>query len=243
MKIKIYCGLCLVEEEVHKVLPDAIVAPPMKRGQILSDIESGVNVIGIADGSFHQAHAVSVNELRDGLRCGIAIYGSSSMGALRAAELASYGMHGSGKIFEYITQSECFRDDFVGQVYSAHDDTLIKLSIPWVDFFFYLESKRAEQLLDLESQERLLALFTKLDYPDRTSIGLENLIKAEGTFSKEVMILAKGAFTQTLNQKKRDGQGMLELIKKDIRRVEILNANFDLIPDWIPPPIARDVDL
>src|SRR5262245_29975157 len=113
MKIKIYSGVSLSVPQIHKVLPKADVAPPVKRGDLHRDLGAGVQVIGIVDGEFLQSLAVSPTEIVDAMRVGIRVFGAGSIGALRAAELDVLGMVGCGRIYEQIRGNRYFRDDYL----------------------------------------------------------------------------------------------------------------------------------
>ena len=58
------------------------------------------DAIGIVDGYFAHVPSVWHKEILHALSAGIPVYGAASMGALRAAELAQFGMVGVGRIFE-----------------------------------------------------------------------------------------------------------------------------------------------
>ncbi|OYW12122.1 MAG: hypothetical protein B7X34_02220, partial [Acidobacteriia bacterium 12-62-4] len=64
-------------------------------------------------GYFEQRLSVWHKEILWAMEAGIAVYGASSMGALRAAELAAYGMRGVGAIFEKFHSGEWLDDDEV----------------------------------------------------------------------------------------------------------------------------------
>ena len=136
MRIKIYSGLSLGEAAVKKVLPEAEVCGPIKRSDLLGDIRERVNIVGIIDGEFLQSVAVSPTNIRDALRHGLKVYGSSSMGAMRAAELDAYGMIGCGKIYEAIKATPYFKDDHLGQIFYRGTELA---SLPFVDLWFGLE--------------------------------------------------------------------------------------------------------
>src|SRR5687768_15165582 len=102
VKISVYSGLTLSKDEITAILPAAVARLPVKQFDLLADIREGFHVVVIVDGVFHQTPAVSPSEIMDALRRGILVYGCSSMGALRAAELYPYGMRGSGEIFEWV---------------------------------------------------------------------------------------------------------------------------------------------
>ena len=58
--------------------------------------ELAPDAIGIVDGFFHQQPSVWHREILYALSQGVPVFGGASMGALRAAELADYGMTGVG---------------------------------------------------------------------------------------------------------------------------------------------------
>jgi hypothetical protein len=74
--------------------------PPAAAGDILKAVHDGVEAIGLIDGIFGDTAAVWHKEILYALTKGIAVYGAASMGALRAAECAPFGMTGIGSIFE-----------------------------------------------------------------------------------------------------------------------------------------------
>ena len=59
-----------------------------------------VQRIAIIDGYFERMAAVWHKEILVALEKGIAVWGAASMGALRAAELAPFGMVGVGAIYQ-----------------------------------------------------------------------------------------------------------------------------------------------
>jgi hypothetical protein len=67
----------------------------------------------IVDGVFHDTLAVGHAELRVALARGWRIWGLSSMGAIRAREMAHLGMRGFGRVFERFAEDGDFQDDEV----------------------------------------------------------------------------------------------------------------------------------
>jgi hypothetical protein len=70
-------------------------------------------VIVVVDGLFHDRLAVGHAELRGALRAGWRVWGLSSMGAIRAREMAPLGMRGFGRVFERFAGEGDFQDDEV----------------------------------------------------------------------------------------------------------------------------------
>lgn len=107
---------------IHAVVPQAEVVPPISFGQALSyGLRSG-DVLLIVDGLFFQHQSVRHKELLTLLSDGIRVMGSSSMGALRAAELYQFGMEGCGWVFEAYRDGILDADDEVGMVHGAAED-------------------------------------------------------------------------------------------------------------------------
>ena len=75
--------------------------PPACQGDIYRAVRDRRPVaIGLVDGVFQQAPAVWHREILWALTRGVHVFGAASMGALRAAELAPFGMQGVGRVFE-----------------------------------------------------------------------------------------------------------------------------------------------
>ncbi|MDN3610405.1 TfuA-like protein [Vibrio ostreicida] len=92
------------------------IRPPIERGD-LEDISASDSPVCIIDGVFQNTLAITAREIARALKKGVRIYGSSSMGALRAAECAPIGMTGVGKIFEHYRSGEYQSDADVALTY------------------------------------------------------------------------------------------------------------------------------
>ena len=65
---------------------------PAAQGDLTLATKQGARVIGLIDGAFSSVAAVWHKEILFALSQGVAVYGAASMGALRAAECAAFGM-------------------------------------------------------------------------------------------------------------------------------------------------------
>ena len=119
MTVHVFVGPTLDIRAARQLLPDATFLPPVSQGDVLRSATRRPTAIGIIDGRFHDVPAVWHKEILWALSRGIPVYGSASMGALRAAELAPYGMRGVGKIFEAYHSGLLNDDD---EVAVAHGD-------------------------------------------------------------------------------------------------------------------------
>lgn len=73
--------------------------PPAAKGDILASVAEAPAAIGIIDGTFENGTAIWHKEILVALESGIPVLGAASMGALRAAECAAFGMIGIGSIY------------------------------------------------------------------------------------------------------------------------------------------------
>ncbi|MCK5364697.1 MAG: hypothetical protein KAR22_17095, partial [Gammaproteobacteria bacterium] len=118
MTIYVFVGPTLSVEDASAVL-DAVYLPPVQQGDIYR-VATLLNpsAIGIIDGYFQQVPSVWHKEILWAMARGVHVFGSASMGALRAAELEPFGMQGVGRIFEAYRSGvfapyfgEAFEDD------------------------------------------------------------------------------------------------------------------------------------
>jgi hypothetical protein len=89
--------------------------PPAERGAIgkLVAMAKRPGVLVLVDGLFHERLAVGHAELREALDQGWQVWGLSSMGAIRAREMAPLGMRGFGRVYERFNEDDDFQDDEV----------------------------------------------------------------------------------------------------------------------------------
>jgi hypothetical protein len=88
---------------------------PVRRGDIDQLLASRKTrgLIVIVDGVFHDTLAVGHAEIREALRRGWRVWGLSSMGAIRAREMAHLGMRGYGSVYQQFAAEGDFQDDEV----------------------------------------------------------------------------------------------------------------------------------
>ena len=218
-RISVYSGLTLTSQEVTAILPEAIARPPVKQFDLLADIREGFHVVVIVDGVFHHSPAVSPSEIMDALRRGMLVYGCSSMGALRAAELYPYGMRGVGEIFEWSRQDPGFRDDFPAQTFSSEDGIIVPRSVPYVDFVFGVRRLLEQRRLSSAEARFLERTFREMYYPDRS---LPALVAALSKTRPKLIPAARLALSMP-SQKRADAIATLKRVKEDLKKLARLN--------------------
>ncbi|QND48747.1 antibiotic resistance protein [Rhizobium lusitanum] len=113
--------------------PGITLRPPAQKGDIVKALEDGVNAIGLIDGFFENVAPVWHKEILFALSRGVHIYGAASMGALRAAECAAFGMIGVGRIFEAYASGALADDSAVAQIHAPAELGYRPLSEPLVN--------------------------------------------------------------------------------------------------------------
>ena len=164
-KIIVFLGPSLDLESAEKILT-AEYRPPAKRGDLITAAREGAETIGLIDGVFHQESAVAHREILAALKGGIRVVGSSSMGALRAAEMDTLGMVGIGKIYRMYKSGELESDDEVALVFDPVSG--LSLSEPLINIRFTLWRAKESGIIDTAVHDALLVSARSLFYPKRT---------------------------------------------------------------------------
>src|ERR1700687_1751155 len=133
MKAIVFVGPTISSQEVSEVLDvsgmiDAVCLPPASQGDVYRASLQWPSAIGIIDGYFERVPAVWHKEILWAMSQGIHVFGSASMGALRAAELAAFGMTGVGAIFEAYRDGLLEDDDEVAVAHGLAEDGYRPLS-------------------------------------------------------------------------------------------------------------------
>jgi TfuA protein len=141
--------------------------PPVRRGDLPRLVDRGAvpKRVAIVDGEFHQHLAVSPREILTLLSLGTIVYGSSSMGALRASELWTYGMVGVGRIFQMYRDGEIAADDEVALLYDPESE--LAVSEPLANIRCAVRKLVDDGSLSTRCGDTLITVAAALPYPER----------------------------------------------------------------------------
>ncbi len=203
----VYLGPSLPLTRARSLL-DADYRPPVKRGDLPARYDGTVVIV---DGEFGQNLSVSPKEVLRLLDSGTRVIGAASMGALRAAELDTYGMQGCGWVYDAYASGRLDADDEVAVVYDPSDLTC--LSVPLVNVRYWLLELVDQFKLDPLTARRLLGAAQTIFYADRTE---ERLLRrfsqiVEPERLRELLRASGGAITDI---KAADAKQALELACK-----------------------------
>jgi hypothetical protein len=177
---------------------------PAAQGDITRAVLEGATVIGLIDGLYEDRAAPWHKEILFALESGAQVFGAASMGALRAAECADFGMIGVGSVFERYRSGALEDDAAVAQLHAPEELAYLPLT---------------EALVNVEAT---IARFTKLraisdEEATRLDAGARALFFKERTYRR---ILAEAG----LGEGER-GKRLVELIKRcrvDVKREDAL---------------------
>lgn len=170
MKPVVFLGPTLAHDEARTVL-DAEYLPPAAHGDVLRAALRRPQAIGIVDGVFEHVPAVWHKEVLFALSEGIHVYGASSMGALRAAELDRFGMRGVGEIYRAYAEGVLEDDDEVAVAHAGAEDGFQALSDPMVDVRATLDSAVSTGIASEETVATIVAQLKATFFPQRSLLG------------------------------------------------------------------------
>ncbi|EKD71388.1 MAG: TfuA protein [uncultured bacterium] len=162
----VFVGPTIPLLKAQKILPGATFLPPVKCGDLLQVARLKPRIIGIIDGTFEHTAAVWHKEILWCLEQGITIYGASSMGALRAAELDAYGMIGIGKIYQAFRDGILNDDDEVAVAHTPGPD-YATLSDPMINIRATLTEASNQHIISDNTHDQLIKLSKNTFYQHR----------------------------------------------------------------------------
>jgi len=178
--------------------------------------------IAIVDGYFECVPAVWHKEILFAIRQGIAVFGASSMGALRAAELHPFGMIGVGAIFEAYRDGRLEDDDEVAVVHGPAELGFPMLSEAMVNIRRTLADAEAEGVLPPAVAQTLEGLAKELPYRER---GYGRVLRLAGELGVDAQALARFRTwlpTGRVDQKREDAKLMLRTVRRWIGQDTVL---------------------
>lgn len=191
---------------------DAEYLPPAELGDVWRVTQEQPPAIGIVDGYFNSVPAVWHKEILFALSSGIPVYGAASMGALRAAELARFGMVGVGRIAEGYCSDELTCDDEVALVHAGAEHGYQAFSEPLVNIRATMSAAVEENLLERSVADAVVGMAQSLFYPDRT---WERLLEVTPAPAEVILALRRWLPTGRVDQKRIDAIAMLERMRDD----------------------------
>ena len=141
--------------------------PPAEAGDLLRLIAAPPATICLIDGWFDHRPAARHKEILLLLAAGVRIFGASSIGALRAAEMHAFGMIGVGAIFRAYADGRIWGDDEVALIHGPESWDWRPLSVPLVDVRATLCRAMRQRIVTGQEARKLMRAARAIHYVDR----------------------------------------------------------------------------
>lgn len=210
MTIVVYLGPTMPWSAARRILPDAVFLPPAAQSDIISVVdELAPSGILLVDGVFTQQLSVWHKEILYALERGVAVYGSSSMGALRVAETAAYGARGFGAIFDAYASGELTDDDEVAVAHAGAEWEYRSLSDAMVNIRQTLRRAHEAGVLDPDQHALTVDLAKRRFFPERSYGTLLADAEQAGLPAEVLAALREFVRTSAVDAKRDDAVGLL----------------------------------
>jgi hypothetical protein len=209
----IFVGPTVSREEIATVC-DFVCLPPVAQGDIYRAMQARPSAIGIVDGYFSQAPSIWHKEILWAMSQGTPVFGSASMGALRAAELHEFGMRGVGRIFEAYRDGTFEDDDEVAVVHGPAEIDYTPASEPMVNIRATLAAAEAARILSVSPRRALESFGKSLYFADRSWNALLTASPSHGVSENELTSLRDWLPSGRVDQKRLDSLEMITAMKE-----------------------------
>jgi len=181
--------------------------PPAAHGDLARAVVDGACAIGLVDGNFEAIAAVWHKEILFALQEGVVVAGAASMGALRAAECARFGMMPIGKIAKEYLSGERDDDADVAMQHGPIAMGCPPVTDAMVDVEATVSSMRNSGSIDSEQTKLLLARARGLFFKHRNIDAIvSGLLEAD-----HLKVLYKKYF---ISQKRIDAFELIDFLKQ-----------------------------
>jgi len=222
VKACLFVGPTLAARDVDPAL-GLTCLPPARQG----DVHRAVTLlrpraIGIVDGYFRWVASVWHKEILWAIGRGVHVFGAASMGALRAAELHPFGMHGVGRIFEGYRDGRLrdldgvsFEDDDeVAVVHGPAELGYPALSEAMVNIRYTLAAACAQAVVDDGLARRLLVLAKDRHFPERSYPTLLADARAAGLDAQALDRLENWLPQGRVDRKRADALALVDAMRQ-----------------------------
>ncbi len=160
---------------------------PVLQGDIAHESDyAKENIFVIVDGYYKSVPSIWHKEILYANNKGKIVIGCSSLGAIRAAEMDSYGMIGKGKIYQWYKENVITRDPDVAVAHGTKEDNYKAYTIPIVNIKASLEFSKDD--IDQRDIEEALNLSREIFFEHRTMPSLLNKIRSSNLQGKKAII-------------------------------------------------------
>ena len=199
--------------DARERFPELSFRGPARQGDVYLALRESPTAIGIIDGFFDAVPSVWHKEVLWAMVQGVHILGASSIGALRAAELDSFGMEGVGSVYEAFRDGALEDDDEVAVTHGPAELGHRPLTLAMVSIRATLAAFPTDQLSEPDSLEIIREAAKSLGYRERTVPAISALALNRGGQGTDIDILAAHLSERLVDVKAADAEALLAVMR------------------------------
>jgi hypothetical protein len=212
MTIFVFAGPSLARADA--AVPGLTYLPPAAEGDIYRATREGPRAIALIDGYFEAQPAVWHKEILWAMYQGIHVFGAASMGALRAAELWSFGMQGAGVIYRAYRRGVLIDDAEVAVLHGPAELNYPSVTEALVNVRANLSRAQAQGVLSREARRLVLQSAAAVYYKDRTWERILAAAVQNGMAAEDAASLKGWLKTNSFDLKRRDAGSLIRLVQE-----------------------------
>lgn len=183
--------------------------PPAARGDIATATRQGATHIGLIDGYFGWVASVWHKEILFALESGVTVMGAASMGALRAADCAAFGMLPVGRIAGWYLDGTLDDDGDVAILHAPPELDYAPLTEALVDARASLDRLLSLDLVEASEHLALQRTAGHLNFRERTGETIVAILPAD----RQAAVLAAYA-THKVSIKQQDARVLVDRMRE-----------------------------
>jgi hypothetical protein len=186
--------------------------PPVRQGDLYRAALTKPQIIGVVDGYFEIEPTVWHKEILWAMTQGIHVFGSASVGALRAAELDIFGMRGIGQVYEAFRDGVLEDDDEVAVLHGPEELGYPPVTEAMINLRATIEAAVEHGVIDAALAGSLIETGKALFYKERTYATIFNEAARLGTPVDRLEVLIAWLPHGRVDRKRLDAMAMIEAI-------------------------------
>ena len=226
---------------LQKIPDRAHIFEPAALGSVFRAVQAGYKVICIIDGHFGNMPSVWHKEILFALKSGAVVCGSSSIGALRAAELHAFGMVGFGFVYRAFRRGALQDDDEVCVLHAVPELHFCALSEAMVNIRYSLREMRRRALIDREAEMSIASSLKVLHFSERTLAAVQSAFVR--TFGTEAAAKFDLYERTKVDIKAMDADLMLSTVSSSPVFAESHTWAFPATHHWLQQFLAQSSDI
>jgi hypothetical protein len=211
---------------------DALIdwRPPARHGDLYLAALEGPASIGLIDGYFDAVPSVWHKEILWAMAKGIRVYGAASIGALRAAELADFGMIGVGWVFNMFRDGTLTDDDEVALLHGPAKLGYVPVTEAMVNIRATLAAAAQAGVISLTCAAALTTVAKTRFYQERNydSLFTDDNCRAVGLATSGRRLLIDWLVKGRVDVKRSDAMALLDMVRNCASPPLPPPANFSL---------------